>query len=406
MDWNIDTKLSTITLDNCSTNDKLMDNVKDKLHLGSLLRDGTLLHMRCCAHILNLIVRDGLEIVKDGIEKIRDSVAFWIATPKRKEKFEETAKQLRIQCTKSLVLDCPTRWNSTYKMLQIAISYEAVFTRLKQRESQYTCLPSASQWQFAKDMCGRLKVFNAVTEIFSATKQPTANIYFSKICEINLAIRQWLSDPNEVIHKMAEKIKVKFDKYWTVIHDIMGVATVLDPRYKMELLIYYYPKLYGNDSVAQVSRIRQLCYDLVSDYQLKMNGDSSRSSPILETSNVEGDELSDFDKFISQKKKAKNSHGKTELDHYLEEDVLPRTADFNILWWWRLNGLKYPTLQAIAKDILAIPATTVASEYAFSTSGQILSPHRSRLHWTTLEALICTRSWLLSAETDGNVLNA
>jgi len=75
----------------------------------------------CCAHILNLIVKDRLEIVKDGIEKIRDSVAFWIATPKRKEKFEETTKQLRISCTKSLVLDCLTRWNSTYKMLQIAI---------------------------------------------------------------------------------------------------------------------------------------------------------------------------------------------------------------------------------------------------------------------------------------------
>ena len=157
MDQNIDTKLSTITLDNRSTNEKIIDKIKDKLHLGNLLRDETLLHMHCCAHILNLIVKDGLEIVKDGIEKIRDSVAFWIATPKRKEKFE-IAKQLRIPCTKILVLDCPTKWNSTYKMLQIAISYKVVFTRLKQRESQYTCLPSSSQWQFAKDVCGRLKV--------------------------------------------------------------------------------------------------------------------------------------------------------------------------------------------------------------------------------------------------------
>ena len=98
--------------------------------------------MRCCAHILNLIV-------KDGMKKIRDSVAFWKATPKRKEKFEEIAKHLRIPCTKSLVLDCPTKWNLTYKMLQIAISYEVMFTRLKQQESQYTCLPSSSflWWQ-------------------------------------------------------------------------------------------------------------------------------------------------------------------------------------------------------------------------------------------------------------------
>ena len=132
MDRNIDTKFSTITLDNCRTNDKMIDIIKDKLHLGSLLRNGTLLHMCYCAHILNLIVKDGLEVVKDGIDKTRDSVAFWRATPKRKEKFEETTKQLRIPCTKSLVFDCPTRWNSTYKMLEIAISYEVMFTRLKQ----------------------------------------------------------------------------------------------------------------------------------------------------------------------------------------------------------------------------------------------------------------------------------
>ncbi|KAL5187475.1 putative AC transposase [Glycine soja] len=92
MDWNIDTKVSTITLDNCTTNDAMIDKIKDKLHLGSMLRDGSLLHMHCCAHILNLIVKDGLEVVKEGVEKIWDSVAYWTTTPKRKEKFEEMAK--------------------------------------------------------------------------------------------------------------------------------------------------------------------------------------------------------------------------------------------------------------------------------------------------------------------------
>ena len=58
--------------------------------------------------------------------------------------------------------------------------------------------------------------------------------------------------------------------------------------------------------------------------------------------------------------------------------------------------MKYPTLQRLARDILAIPVTTVASESAFSTSGRLLSPHRSRLHPRTLEALMCAQSWLWS----------
>jgi hypothetical protein len=39
------------------------------------------LHMCCAAQILNLIVKDGLDMIQLGIKKIRDSVAFWTATP-------------------------------------------------------------------------------------------------------------------------------------------------------------------------------------------------------------------------------------------------------------------------------------------------------------------------------------
>ena len=46
-------------------------------------------------------------------------------------------------------------------------------------------------------------------------------------------------------------------------------------------------------------------------------------------------------------------------------------------------------LQKIAKDILVILVITVASKFAFSTSGRLLSPHHSRLHPKTIEAMMC-----------------
>ena len=127
---------------------------------------------------------------------------------------------------------------------------------------------------------------------------------------------------------------IKFDKYWGVIHNVMGVTTILDPRYKMELLEYYYEKLYEHDSFTQVRCIQQLCYDLVSDYQMKMNKDSFGSNVGDVTgSEVVGDALSEYDRFIIRKKRARSSYGKSELDHYLEEEVLPRAVDFDILMW-------------------------------------------------------------------------
>ncbi|KAL6606757.1 hypothetical protein ACP70R_042410 [Stipagrostis hirtigluma subsp. patula] len=85
MDWRIEKKVSTVMLDNCSTNDNVMKELKDKMPLPSLMLAGRLIHMRCAAHIINLIVKDGMSKMVDGIARVHDTVEFWAATPKRHE---------------------------------------------------------------------------------------------------------------------------------------------------------------------------------------------------------------------------------------------------------------------------------------------------------------------------------
>jgi hypothetical protein len=51
----------------------------------------------------------------------------------------------------------------------------------------------------------------------------------------------------------------------------------------------------------------------------------------------------------------------------------------------------------MARDLLVVPASTVASESAFSTSERIVNDHRTRLARDTVEALICFQDWLQSA---------
>ena len=83
-----------------------------------------------------------------------------------------------------------------------------------------------------------------------------------------------------------------------------------------------------------------------------------------------------------------------EVDHYLEDDPLPEDPEFDILYWWKTNN-NYPTMRKIARDILAIPVSTVASESAFSMGGRVVSEHRSRLHSDTVEALMCLQNWIM-----------
>jgi hypothetical protein len=102
--------------------------------------------------------------------------------------------------------------------------------------------------------------------------------------------------------------------------------------------------------------------------------------------------MSVFNARIAQKRPATY---RTELDQYLVDDLVPLTTEhFNVLDWWKVAGRRYPTLRKVARDIFAVLVTTVASESAFSTSGRVLSEHRSRLASDMLEALMCSQDWL------------
>jgi hypothetical protein len=48
----------------------------------------------------------------------------------------------------------------------------------------------------------------------------------------------------------------------------------------------------------------------------------------------------------------------------------------------------------MARDVLAIPISTVAAESAFSTSGCILDDFCTSLTPFILECLVCTQDWL------------
>ncbi|KAJ6696359.1 ZINC FINGER BED DOMAIN-CONTAINING PROTEIN DAYSLEEPER-LIKE ISOFORM X1 [Salix koriyanagi] len=105
-----------------------------------------------------------------------------------------------------------------------------------------------------------------------------------------------------------------------------------------------------------------------------------------------GDGLSDFDIYISEI--TGGQHFKSELDQYLEESLLPRVHEFDVLGWWKLNRLKYPTLSKMAVDILSIPMSTVAPDSVFDTENRRIDSYRSSLRPVTLEALICAKDWL------------
>mgnify|MGYP004606532279 CR=1 FL=1 len=403
MSWHLEEKISTITVDNCSSNDGMLNILSDKLSRHALL-DGKLLHMRCCAHILNLIVKDGMSIIENAIENIRHSVVFWSGSQSRVEKFENMVRSMKLSCTKKLALDVKTRWNSTYLMLETAIEYKNVFARLSLRDRNYKTLPSEREWELAKLVCDKLKIFFELTKLFSGTNYTTSNVYFVQVCNTRKLLCDWMASCDDIISDMATSMFEKFQKYWEEVGDVMTIAAILDPRLKLKVVEFYFKQIYGDiEYKGRVERVKNFFYDLLNEYAGSKNAkglgsresctDSADNSSSISTLSV------DLLNFLSTGDTV--SHLISEFDYYITEGVIPYVDDFDILAWWKTGGIKFPNLRMVARDFLAIPVSTVASESAFSTGGRVVSLHRSRLHPDTLEALMCSRDWLWS-ELEGN----
>ena len=89
-----------------------------------------------------------------------------------------------------------------------------------------------------------------------------------------------------------------------------------------------------------------------------------------------------------------SNNTKSELDKYLSEETEDTEMKLDLLVWWKASEQRFPILAKMARDVLAIPISTVASESAFSTSGRILDDFRSSLTPFMLEALVCAQDWL------------
>ncbi|KAE8673140.1 S-norcoclaurine synthase 1-like [Hibiscus syriacus] len=224
LDWNIDRKHTSITVDNCSVNDGVIKLLVDRMG--------------------------------DSIGRIRHSVLFWSATPK------------------SYIVTLCTR---TCQQMLIGLLHR-----------------------------------------------------------IRVALNEWITHSDIIISRMAKCMLEKFEKYWNDMNGITGVATILDPRYKTTLLEYYFENIYGVTAEHKVERIVQLCRDLVIEYEERIMFSKNEPQPFndasLDSVLVDLGNPGDFDAYISRKRQ-KKTKVRSELDRYLEVDVISRTSDFDILTW-------------------------------------------------------------------------
>ncbi|XP_065323437.1 uncharacterized protein LOC135930548 [Gordionus sp. m RMFG-2023] len=99
--------------------------------------------------------------------------------------------------------------------------------------------------------------------------------------------------------------------------------------------------------------------------------------------------LSFYDKIYQVKPHNNNN---LEISKYVDEATI--SIDTNPLDWWKLNKNRYPVLSKIARDYLAIPATSPSSERTFSEGRYVITDQRCSLDEHTIQACLCLKSWM------------
>ncbi|XP_020978204.1 uncharacterized protein LOC110271564 [Arachis ipaensis] len=245
---------------------------------GSTLLNGELMHMRCCAHILNLIVGDGMKEIDSSITKIRIACKFVRSSPARMQAFKRCVREANITSKASVVLDVPTRWNSTYLMLKATEKFESDFSRLSYQDSFYLLAleseggpPDANDWTRERVFVKFLKIFYDATLTFSGSLNVTCNNFFNKLCDIQKTLNKWRKSNDVGLQKMATQMKVKLDKYWEGdgINYFLFVAVFLDLRYKYEYVEFCLNRMYGlNQAKDMLKKLKDIVHKLFEYYSM------------------------------------------------------------------------------------------------------------------------------------------
>ncbi|CAI6006388.1 unnamed protein product [Closterium sp. NIES-65] len=431
-EWGLTEMLFAVTTDNAENNNKAMRMLAGDPAEGAMVRIEFPLfrgdrHVRCIAHVMNIAVQAAL---------------------KKDVRSENFARQQRILLRRDdapvlrLIGDSPTRWGSTYDMIVRALELQQALALLLMRTDVsgggtergviaamgWSGLDglrlSDVHWDALVELKEFLEPFNSITKAAEGSLYPTAAsvvpLYNQLLDKLEISFRKEGATPLRQALITAALDKLKKNKYGE--KEELVVATFLDPRYKT--VFFQLPKWEARNAahVTEVGGCARRVQDVdegtvirlvrarMAEYQARVNtrrqggevtsdtgggtGPSSVTGGASGTTGAGGGGGGGFEHSIFDEmdalEAAAGGGAQDEVDRYLAK---PRQRGGCPLAFWRARE-DFTVLREMARDYLAVPATSAASERAFSQGRNIITWQRHRLSAGRVRAVMAIRSWM------------
>lgn len=367
--YGIEKKVIAVTTDSATNNTAAIEPLLQELQLETPF---TLepIHYRCTSHILNLAVQEALIVLRPLIEAVRSFVLAIRSSGKREDKFESYQKEIHEESrvlvddysrpveVLKLVEDCPTRWNSTYLMLERAFRLRESIDRAYLLMTELKLSHTLIDWELVQELIKFLEPFYELTVQISGenyTTLPLVNVYLPALIK-HLRSADY---SHSLLKEAAAAVLRKLDKYGPhTDQPVAVIATILDPRFKLSPI-----------DPAVRPHITQTLERILN---LPSESPAPRSQSVLSGIWAEPES--------------------NEIKAYLGSNQEPRSCD--VALYWLSNESKFPALAKLARTVLNIQATSVACERIFSRAGLVDNQLRASLSSDSFRSNILLHSWL------------
>ena len=297
-------------------------------------------------------------------------------SPRRHERFAHRCEDLGV-APKELIVDVKTRWNSTFLMLERALELR-VPLKGAMCEREFRAYQLADQdWALLETINGLLVEFKRATDAMCTSANPTLTStipMYNHVMERVENFRDAHANSKTIVGATGAAMQKIKECYLKSGGAIYSIATILDPRFKLE----FYRRIEWKKRQITAAR---------SVLERAFRSNYMRTASSVPIHSCEEPEDGSFESYAFTRIDASD-----ELDRYLAAPVESQETD--VLQWWKARSRDYPHLASMAMDYLAAPATSVPVERVFSGGTDIARPKRGALHADTFRACLCLRSWL------------
>ncbi|XP_060768344.1 zinc finger BED domain-containing protein 4-like [Neoarius graeffei] len=377
-EWNIDKKRVHVVL---------RDNARN---MTKALDDCNFASLPCMAHTLQLAVNEGLQsqrAITDAVATGRRIVTHFKHSPLAYSKLHVIQEELG-QPKKRLQQDVPTRWNSTFYMLQSLLEQKRALS-LYATEHELPTIFTTHQWELIENVLSILQPFEELTKTISSSSA-TASSVIPEITALKRLLGRAADTDRGVGTAKATLLEAVQRRFADIEKNpLYLVATAMDPRYKT---CYF-----SAETKNEVKRVLLNMLDRVDTSAIRPTPDQPPEEPAIAPPTKRASLLlSVHDEILMENASNEEEHllgrpASVQLQRYLSELPIKRSEDEtvnDVLKYWRENKTHYPALAPLAQAYLSAPCTSIDSERLFSLASNVLDEKRNRLSGEKAEMLL------------------